>query len=248
MATIQCKNNKNMPKLDGFPSRPLAFVFDLDNTLAGLGKPAEDSTVSLLRKLEKRGHIVISSGKPLYYLCGFARQLGLGHPILMGENGALIQFGVDLPPKVVLRTDYPKGADKEIESLRQRIVSLFPDIWFQPNEVCLTPFPTREREWEAIGSMAKELKESELDVFRHNDSFDFIPKGIDKGKGCRILAEYLGLGKEQIYGFGDARNDIPLLESCGHSYAVSEALRPYAEHYIKSIDEALENLLSKLSE
>ena len=39
-----------------------------------------------------------------------------------------------------------------------------------------------------------------------------------------------------------------LLESCGHSYAVSEALRPYAEHYFKSIDEALENLLSKLSE
>ena len=73
-------------------------VFDLDGTLAPLGKPVAPETVALLHQLENTGvRIALCSGKPTYYLCGFARQLGLADPILVGENGAVIQLGVDLP-------------------------------------------------------------------------------------------------------------------------------------------------------
>ena len=54
------------------------IAFDLDNTLAAVGKPVTPGDLALLRQLEDGGaRIAICSGKPTYYLCGFARQLQL---------------------------------------------------------------------------------------------------------------------------------------------------------------------------
>ena len=78
----------------------MIYVFDLDGTLCPIGKPVSEKTVAGLRELEERGHrVALCSGKPTYYLCGMARQLGLSHPILIGENGGVIQLGVHLPPE-----------------------------------------------------------------------------------------------------------------------------------------------------
>ena len=53
-------------------------VFDLDGTLCAVGKSIQPKTLALLRKLQDKGvQIAISSGKPIYYLCGTARQAGL---------------------------------------------------------------------------------------------------------------------------------------------------------------------------
>ncbi|MBQ2070279.1 MAG: HAD family phosphatase, partial [Bacilli bacterium] len=187
-----------MPKLEGFSSNCRVFFFDLDGTLAELAKPVEPSTVELLRALESKGKIALSSGKPLYYLSGFARQLGLTSPILMGENGALIQFGIDLPPKTVLKVPFPSCDKEALKTLRSEIETLFPEIWFQPNEICLTPFPTDKREWDKIQALADSPLCQDLQVYRHNDSFDFMPGGINKGAGVNLLAEYLGLSKENL--------------------------------------------------
>ncbi|MGN1262261.1 MAG: HAD family hydrolase, partial [Candidatus Enteromonas sp.] len=71
-------------------SRPPRLVaLDLDDTLAPIAKPASMEAVSSLRALEERGTVIaLCSGKPLYYLTGFARQLGLKDIYLIGENGA----------------------------------------------------------------------------------------------------------------------------------------------------------------
>ena len=67
------------------------LVFDLDGTLAPVGKPMADDTLGLLRSLEKAGYrIAVCSGKPTYYLCGLLRQAGLDAPVLIGENGAVL--------------------------------------------------------------------------------------------------------------------------------------------------------------
>ena len=75
-------------------------VFDLDDTLAPVGRGIAEHDLKRLKELEDMGvRIALSSGKPTYYLCGLLRQLGLKRPIMIGENGIVIQFGVDLPPK-----------------------------------------------------------------------------------------------------------------------------------------------------
>ena len=76
------------------------IVFDLDNTLAPVGKGILPETIQMLKEIEKSGiKIAICSGKPTFYTCGVMRQVELDDPILIGENGAVIQFGVDLPPR-----------------------------------------------------------------------------------------------------------------------------------------------------
>ena len=83
-------------------------VFDLDGTLAPLGRGICPEDLQALRRLEARGvRIAVCSGKPTYYLCGFLRQAELRDPILVGENGAVIQMGVDLPPRAFYRLPYP---------------------------------------------------------------------------------------------------------------------------------------------
>lgn len=47
------------------------------------------------------------------------------------------------------------------------------------------------------------------------DLLDVSAEGVNKGDGVRILAEHLGLVKEQICVFGDYWNDIPMLEAAG---------------------------------
>lgn len=47
------------------------------------------------------------------------------------------------------------------------------------------------------------------------DLLDVSAEGVNKGNGVRILAERLGLAKEQICAFGDYWNDIPMLEAAG---------------------------------
>ena len=94
-------------------------VFDLDKTLAELGKGVTPENIKQLKQLEEKGvRIAICSGKTVYYLCGFMRQLELEHPILIGENGAVIQFGVDLPPK-----NYYKflSGDSEVKAVMRKI-------------------------------------------------------------------------------------------------------------------------------
>ena len=55
------------------------IVFDLDSTLAPLGKGIGRKELELFQKIEKKGiRIATASGKTCDYLCGFMRQVGLG--------------------------------------------------------------------------------------------------------------------------------------------------------------------------
>jgi hydroxymethylpyrimidine pyrophosphatase-like HAD family hydrolase len=63
--------------------------------------------------------------------------------------------------------------------------------------------------------------------------------GIDKGKAMRFLAEQLDVTPEQMMAFGDACNDIEMLQSVKHSYIVqnaSEDMMRYAAFVADSND------------
>ncbi len=52
---------------------------------------------------------------------------------------------------------------------------------------------------------------------------DFMDRSVDKGKGLKILEEYLGISKEETMAFGDNDNDIGMMLAAGESYAVDTA-------------------------
>ena len=52
---------------------------------------------------------------------------------------------------------------------------------------------------------------------------DITPKGYGKGSAVRIMAEALGLGLDEVATFGDADNDLSMLEAVPNSVAVANA-------------------------
>lgn len=202
------------------------IVFDLDNTLAKLGKGIIKEDLRLLKELEKKGcQIAFCSGKPVAYLCGLMRQIEFEKPIMVGENGAAIQIGVDLPPKEYYYLPHSQTADETIEFLRKKIRNRFPKIWFQANEVGLTPFPRSEEEFEILEEMFRENKEQVRDVtiYRHCDSFDITPNGITKYDGLEYLGKILGVSPEEVIAVGDGVNDYPMFRYAGLAVGVHVA-------------------------
>lgn len=198
-------------------------VFDLDGTLAPIGKPIPAEIVEALRRLESKGvQIALCSGKPVFYLCGLLRQLGLKAPILLGENGADIQIGVDLPPDVHFQLPYSWQAKEDIRFLRDGLKTLLPHLWFQPNVVMLTPFSWEPEEHAVMQAFfdAHPERTQELDIYHHVDCFDLVPKGISKSEGLRLLGEKLGISPAETVAVGDGVNDYPMFTYAGTSLGI----------------------------
>lgn len=52
---------------------------------------------------------------------------------------------------------------------------------------------------------------------------DFMDRAADKGKGLKILEEYMGIDSSRTMAFGDNDNDIGMMLAAGESYAVDTA-------------------------
>lgn len=223
------------------------LVFDLDGTLAARAKGMLPGDIELLRKLERSGYtIAVCSGKPSFYLCGFMRQVGLTRPILIGENGATIQFGVSLPPKKYYVYPYSDRAKIQIKRMRELIDKACGDeVWYQPNEVELTPFTDKSEELEKIQGLV-DAQAGELDevhVYRHVNCYDFIPKNINKANGIQFLAGLLEIDRKDVIAFGDAVNDVPMLEYADVSIGIGGELNFLTDYSFDTINEALSFVL-----
>lgn len=224
------------------------LAFDVDNTLAKIGKGMREEDIELLKELEDRGNtIAVCSGKPSYYLCGFMRQVGLKHPVLIGENGTTIQFGVDLPPKEYYVQPYSEEAAETIRFFREKIKEKIPGMFFQPNEICLTPFPATQEEYDFIGKCLEDHKEHVKDVtiYPQSDCYDILPNGITKGTGLQLLCKILNEDRKNITAVGDGINDYPMFEFAGEALGVNVADESKVDRNFKTIGEALQYLLNR---
>ncbi len=227
------------------------MIFDLDGTLAKVGEPTPPKAVQYLKQLEEKGaRIVLSSGKPTFYLCGFARQLGITNPILIGENGGVIQVGVDLPPPLFRQAKLPEKTKDALTLLRRKMEKEFPDrIWYQPNETALTPFPAYQEDFAPIRALLESTitPEMELAVYEHPDCFDIVWKSLSKGDGIRLLSEVTGADPETMIAVGDWTNDYPMFAAVGYSVGIHLPEPERATVNVPDLIAALEHILERLS-
>ncbi len=199
-------------------------VFDLDGTLAAPGQAVSAEAIRILRSLEEDGlRIAISSGKPTFYLCGFARQLGLKEPLLVGENGAVLQVGVKLPPPVFRTSPIPEATRAALVALRQILERSFPDrIWYQPNETALTPFFAHPEDVLPLRELIADFVKPEmlLTVYEHPDCFDIVYSALSKKSGIRLLSDQTGIDPSEMIAVGDWTNDYPMFEAVGTSIGI----------------------------
>ena len=220
-----------------------AVIFDLDNTLAKIGQGMAQNDLMLLRQLEKQGVMTaICSGKTADYLCGFARQTGLKRPVLLGENGAIIQVGVELPPKQFYSLPYSEKAKHTIAFLRNELNRILPHIWYQPNMVGLTPFPSKPEEFDMIAECLESNKAymEDVTVYRHVDCFDIMPEGIDKRQGVKFMGEVLNVSPKDMIAVGDGINDYSMFEYAGVAIGIHVKESGRVDKNFNTITEALE--------
>lgn len=202
------------------------LVFDLDDTLAQIGKPVLPENVVLMQALEAAGRqIVLSSGKPVYYLCGLARQLGLSTAILIGETGSVIQGSVSLPPRFHKTTNVTPESLHQMQFIRKALFPYHDRLWYQPNEVALTPFPKDPEMFAILKEITADMtpRLTALDIYPQVDCIDFIPKGTNKGTGLRCLAQMLHATQKDFLVVGDGANDVPMFQFADQSICIRHA-------------------------
>ena len=228
----------------------MLVVFDLDGTLAKVGEATEAENVELLHKIRAAGaQIALSSGKPTFYLCAFARQLGLQDAVLVGENGSVIQVGTALPPTLYRKAQIPAATKEALKTLREILEKEFGDrIWYQPNETALTPFPAYLEDFPKIRTILNGFitDEMELAVYEHPDCFDIQYRHLSKGAGIRRLAEVTGIPPEEMISVGDYTNDYPMFAETGYSVGVHLPDPTRATVNFPTTRDALTHVLQKL--
>lgn len=218
------------------------LIFDLDGTLCPYNGPMTTEDIEALRQLEREGYkIAVCSGKPVYYLCGFMRQVGLVEPILAGENGSMIQFGIVMPNDRRFRYPVSDRAKAQIARVKARIDEIYqePDVWYQPNDVELTPFVREEGMLDVIAEAINDLDLSELNVYRFFDCFDFVPNNISKGNSVKYMAELVGVDMADVIVFGDADNDVSMFDVAGVSVKIGDKLDYEADYCFEDLSQAL---------
>ena len=220
-------------------------VFDIDDTLAFVGQPILEKNVKLLKEIEDAGIIIaISSGKSIFYQIGMFRQVGLKNPVFIGENGCSIAFGINLPPKV-LKTVAPENIYfKSRARILEDISSICPDgFWLQPNEVMLTFFFNNSDIRDKMRDYFKDCNYGGVTVYEHVDSFDVVPKNINKYIGLEKLCAELNIGRNEIIAVGDGINDIPMMEFCKYSIGVYKLDKALTTYHFDDIEETLKFIL-----
>lgn len=73
-----------------------------------------------------------------------------------------------------------------------------------------------------VDELNREVPELEFDLAREGFS-NIMLRGWDKGTGVAFLRDYLGVDPTDVFVFGDANNDLPMLRSVENSVAVANA-------------------------
>lgn len=223
-------------------------IFDIDGTLAPVGKPVNFDNLEKIKLIESKGvKIGLCSGKPIYYQCGFARMMGLNEPILIGDVGGTVQLGIDLPPKETYIMPYDGKVKENLIRIKAELEEKYGDeLWFEPTAVGVTPFPRSQKGFMHVREYIAENPELFIGttVYEYFDSFDIMPKEIHKGVGVGFACKLLGVNKEETAAVGDGINDYTMLGFANESFGINFKDKSIAKHNVSSLSEALDIILS----
>ncbi len=221
------------------------LIFDVDGTLCDINKPINKELVTALQRIDKKDILVLASGKPFGYLAGFARQLALENCIIVGENGATINYSATFPPVSYYHIDISNKTIEIFSHIKNTFKSKFKNkIWFQPNDINLTIFPINIEDIEEVHSFAKQFEAEDIHTYYHKDSVDFTPKGFNKGTAVDILLKKFNISKQDLYVFGDGTNDLPMLTKTPNAYLVNSKLENFEPKKTFNNYEELTNFLN----
>lgn len=218
------------------------FLFDIDGTIAEENKSISNDFIDLLKELTNIAKVAFISGKPSSYIIGMLRQIECNNQIsIIGENGATINIGSNMPPKDYFKFDIDVDTEINLQTLKKNLIEKYGNnIWFQPNEINLTVFPKNLEVIDEIYEIFFKYKTEEMIVYKHVDSIEMVPKMINKKDSIFEFLKILNLDRQscEIHVFGDNKNDLPMFEIADFVYVVGKKIQ-YDKAY-KTVNNTLE--------
>jgi len=179
---------------------------DYDRTITdeslNLCMPLVNTIVGL--KAERRIEFIVCSGRKMQFL--HERLSGSADGII-AENGAIVEYDGQ---RVLLGEEEGKRIRGVLQGLNMPI--LFGEvIAYVPNQF----------EKQAIDAL--KYRDLNWSIERNRNSIMILPRGVNKGQGLRRLLQLAKWEDAYTVAFGDAENDISLLNAADMSIAVANA-------------------------
>ena len=239
------------------------IFFDIDGTLLDHQKNLPQSAKRSIAALKEAGHeVAIATGRPPFFFKELREELGIDS--FVSFNGQYVVFkGEEIfsnpldaatieeltsfsakrdHPLVYMNhqtmksniSDHP-AIEESLHSLKFHAPDLDP-LFHKDRDLYQTLlFCTEGEEKEYVEAFSK------IRFVRwHPSSVDVIPANGSKAVGISHLIKKLGYSIDQVYAFGDERNDLEMLSQVGHGVAMGNApqdVKDVANYVTKSVDE-----------
>ncbi len=190
--------------------RYLALATDYDGTIAR-EDVVDDPTFAALQRLKDSGRrLLLATGRELGELRQVCPRLALFDRVV-AENGGVIYRPSD-HSEILLAAPPPESF---LEALRARGVS--------PMSVGRVIVAT----WRPHDKVVAEVIQSlglDLQIILNKRAVMVLPSGLDKASGLKAALKDLGIPAERTAAVGDGENDLTMLETCGFSAVVANAI------------------------
>lgn len=167
------------------------YLYELEKIESNLGR-IEHSLINEWRKVEAEGkQIIVSSYKNISYVVGLLKGVGGLNPIIIAENGGIVQIGIENPPlffKILLPTNEEKN---EIEDIKGNIQQQFKNVWFMQNEVILGIYINNLQEANKLQKYIDKIEKKSKNTYtrKMQDFVCVIPKSISLQRALELLNE-----------------------------------------------------------
>jgi HAD superfamily hydrolase (TIGR01484 family) len=187
-----------------------ALATDYDGTLATHGTVDEGTRAAVLRFRASGRKVILVTGRRIADLSEVYAHLD-DFDAIVAENGALLYWPRD-------RREEPLAETPPAEFVESLVKAGVRPVE-RGRVIIATVEPYQHIVLEAIRRLGLELQ-----VIFNKGSVMILPSGINKATGLKRALKVFGIPPEEVIGVGDAENDHAMLDFCGFSAAVANAL------------------------
>ncbi|OOV78084.1 Cof-type HAD-IIB family hydrolase [Mammaliicoccus fleurettii] len=239
------------------------IFFDIDGTIYDEDKNIPKSTITAIKQLKEKGHIVaIATGRAPYMFKEVIKETGI--ETFVSLNGQIVVYNGEIIGK------HPLDKEELTNIVEKAHTNNHPLVFFGETAVYAN-VESDNHISESLGSLKMDYPEyhntyylehpvyqalifhtededdkyddkfNSLKFYRwHTLSRDVVPNNRSKAEGIKELSEKLGFPLSVVVAFGDGPNDIEMISEVGQGVAMGnavDALKTVCDYETKSVDE-----------
>lgn len=228
------------------------IAFDLDGTLLDSDKNYPEGFIEFVKN-HPDIIFALSSGRQYYCLRKQFEELA-DRLVFVSENGAVVFYKDEIIYKNIMEdkrvedalalgrslsgnapiacgidSAYMEPVEEEVAKEPLKYYDHFKfvdnlDYYAHHDEIMKIAVFIRDKKAGEVYNTITSVPEGTAAVLSGDSWIDISNKDVDKGQAIKVVLERFGIEPSEAMAFGDYLNDITMLEVCGESYAMANAL------------------------